>query len=408
MNLTIVFGPDPIINNKYWAKCVKLLGHKALTIMNTYYSINDVSDYDYVLSVSTKTWFPPFRILFRGLYMEYLLISKANVLICPMTGWLHGKVSLILYLEYILLRTAGIKIITIPYGSDTWIYNELSDLCLQHALLMSYPLASRNADTVSQRIRFWEKCSDFICSGLIADCFSRWDILPVSVLHIDTDQWKSRPFSNDKQKNEKMPIRIVHTPNHRGFKGTEFIINIIQKLQREGHNIELILLEKRSNEEVRELFQTADILVEQIVFTGYSLSGIEGMATGIPVIANLESDQNLLRLMRRYSYLDECPILSASPETLYEVLKQLISSQELQLGLGKACRQYVEKYHSLEAGSVFWNAVLKKVVNGEEPESLINFFHPLIGHYKDTPKIKHPLVNNKIPDDYWRNTPNEK
>lgn len=36
----LVFGPDPIINNKYWSMAMKEQGYKSKTIVFEYYSIN--------------------------------------------------------------------------------------------------------------------------------------------------------------------------------------------------------------------------------------------------------------------------------------------------------------------------------------------------------------------------------
>ena len=76
-------------------------------------------------------------------------------------------------------------------------------------------------------------------------------------------------------------VKITHAPNFRGFKGSEFIINAVEKLQKEGFKIELNLLEKLKNHEVKKILQDeTDILVEQIIFTGHALNGLEGMACG--------------------------------------------------------------------------------------------------------------------------------
>ena len=46
---------------------------------------------------------------------------------------------------------------------------------------------------------------------------------------------------------------------------------------------------------------TADIHVDQLLM-GYAMSAIEGLATGLPVLSNLENEQ-ITRVFRRFSYL---------------------------------------------------------------------------------------------------------
>ena len=99
--------------------------------------------------------------------------------------------------------------------------------------------------------------------------------------------------------------------------------------------------------------------------------------------------------MRRWSYFDECPILSATPENLISVLRELIINPDLRHELGKAGRAYVEKYHGLDSAQyLFTNAI--DYVYGKNA-NFPNLYHPILGEYpKRSPKIRHPLVNNKI------------
>ena len=83
-----------------------------------------------------------------------------------------------------------------------------------------------------------------------------------------------------------------------------------------------------------------------VVFTGYAATEIEELASGLPTIANLEN-QDYIKPLRRWSYFEECPIVSGSPETLEDVLRRLITSPSLRKKLGKTGREYAEKYHGL-------------------------------------------------------------
>ena len=138
---------------------------------------------------------------------------------------------------------------------------------------------------------------------------------------------------------------VLHAPNHRGVKGTEFLIDAVEQLQSEGLPVELVLLERVPNETVRQAMQEADILADQFVCPGYGLAAIEGMASGLPVLCNLERE-DATRLFRLYSFLGECPIVSTLPETLVEKLRALVTDPSLRHALGQAGRTYTEKYHS--------------------------------------------------------------
>jgi hypothetical protein len=101
--------------------------------------------------------------------------------------------------------------------------------------------------------------------------------------------------------------------------------------------------------------------------------------------------------VRRWSYFSECPIVSATPENIVDVLRKLVTRPELRAQLGQAGRKYVEKYHGLDSAAYLFKSVIE-LANGERG-SLINLYHPLLGEYPQRlPRIKHTLVNNRIVD----------
>lgn len=152
------------------------------------------------------------------------------------------------------------------------------------------------------------------------------------------------------------------------------------------------------NEEVRQRMCEADILAEQFIYTGYAMSGIEGMATGLPVMANLDHEA-YTRLFRRFACLDECPVLSTSPESLKANLRTLVTRPDLRHALGQAGRLYVEKYHSYETARYLFGAIHDRLLCGSDVD-LMTLFHPLKSSYgKSRPPVEHPLVENRLPAD---------
>ena len=93
----------------------------------------------------------------------------------------------------------------------------------------------------------------------------------------------------------------------------------------EGYDIELDLIERVSNKRPSLRVAAADVYVDQLLF-GYAMAALEAMALGKVVISGLEDTPDY-RLFRRYSYLDECPIVPASPETIADVLRDLIADR---------------------------------------------------------------------------------
>ena len=389
---SLVWGEAPIINNVYWSNCMKEANYKSETYTDSYcYLINERNEYDRV--VQDEYLFVP---LFLKYYLAFIQsLFKYHIFFISFNGFFLWR-TIFQRFEPFLFKLAAKKIVIIPFGCDSYSYNKIRSVSLIHGLNSSLPEAAKNQIAITKRVEHWCANADVVIPGFMGpDGFGRWDVLVPSPLIIDLKKW-SVTERESAANGVSGIVKITHAPNFRGFKGSEFIIAAVEKLQKEGLKIELNLLEGLKNFEVKDvLVKNTDILVEQIIFTGYALNGLEGMACGLPVLSNLE-DESYTKHLRRWSYLDECPILSTCPENLFENLKALIVNPQLRQDLGKASRLYAEKYHGFEAGKYLFQNVIDKL-HGDK-KSLIDLYHPILTNHTDkNSKIVHPLRNNKLP-----------
>ena len=128
--------------------------------------------------------------------------------------------------------------------------------------------------------------------------------------------------------------RIVHAPTDRKFKGTD---RILESLEKVNEDFELVLVEGKKPEEALEIYRTADIIIDQISGGSYGVLGIESMALGKPVITYISEQTRLQHPL--------LPIVSADFDSLSEVVSSLISDRQRRIHLGKLGRKYVERYH---------------------------------------------------------------
>jgi len=142
--------------------------------------------------------------------------------------------------------------------------------------------------------------------------------------------------------NEK--IKIIHAPSNHGIKGTNYIIDVIEKLKKENVDFEFELLENKSHSEVLEAIRNADILIDQMVAGWYGLISVESMALGKATVCFLRNDL--------YNYISDIPIINLNPDNLKEGLKKLILEKERLSEYGRAGRRYVEKYHDYSKNSL--------------------------------------------------------
>jgi hypothetical protein len=302
-------------------------------------------------------------------------------------------------MQPILFRVAAIKTVVMPFGSDAFVYSRIRSTGLLQGLLLSYPLAAKNQLEIARNVDRWCSTADVVIPGLMGpDGMGRWDVPVSSALSLDLSTWAPSTKAS-KANGVNGQVIIAHAPNHRGFKGTEFIIDAIARLQHMGLKVELLLIEGLPNQEVRRrLGSEVDILVDQIIATGHGMNALEGMACALPVICNLEDDQYLLPV-RRWSFFGECPLVSADPEQIVDVLRELVTNPELRRELGQLGRQYVEKYHGLDSSAYLFSAVIDYLYGRRE--QLSDLYHPLTSDYVNrSPRIKPPLDRNRLRIDH--------
>jgi glycosyltransferase involved in cell wall biosynthesis len=98
--------------------------------------------------------------------------------------------------------------------------------------------------------------------------------------HVDLRDWQPLRSGDGKG----TPV-VVHAPFRRGVKGSEYVIEAVRRLQQEGVPIEFVLLEGKTREEARRIFERADLLVDQLILGWYGGIAVELMALGKPVVA---------------------------------------------------------------------------------------------------------------------------
>jgi hypothetical protein len=189
------------------------------------------------------------------------------------------------------------------------------------------------------------------------DYMPRWDSLNAGHFAIDTAEWTPAP--EPAERDPARPIVIFHAPNHRELKGSRFLIEACEELVAEGEPIELRLVERVPNTEIRRQLAEADIVADQFIVGWYALFAIEAMAMAKPTLCFLRDD--LHELYTLYSFGGECPLINTPALEIKEVLRPLIHDAERRREVGLAGRRYVENHHSLEAVGAMLDDVYRRL-----------------------------------------------
>jgi hypothetical protein len=143
---------------------------------------------------------------------------------------------------------------------------------------------------------------------------------------------------------EERPLRVVHAPNHRQFKGTKYLESAIAAVRAKGVPIELLLVERVPNHQALALYRTADIVFDQCLIGFHGYFAIEAMALGKPVVCFIRKPEQYLL------HPEECPILNVHRDELVESLHAYATTARPSLAeIGRRSRLYVERHYSLEA-----------------------------------------------------------
>jgi len=139
----------------------------------------------------------------------------------------------------------------------------------------------------------------------------------------------------------KSPVVIMHSPSSAQVKGTKYVLAAIEEIGT-IRDIEFVLLQDLPRDEVIERLGDADIVVDQLLGENYGLASVEALARGSVSIANLSQRMRDL-------YPSDLPIVSANPDTIKEVLLDLIDNPQKRIALARQGYGYVEHVHSFEA-----------------------------------------------------------
>lgn len=256
-------------------------------------------------------------------------------------------------LAFRLIRLAGIRIIVCAHGGDVlhqdgrstrfdWIARTQRD----------YPDWDLQAQAaiVHERMRLFDRYAAMVLPGdsTLRRFLRRSDLL-FKYFPIETDLLRV-----DAGVERRAVPMIVHAPNHRFTKGTDALVAAVERLQARGIACELRLVEGVPRTEAMRIYAGADVIADQFCGGAFGAFALEGLALGKPVLTYLDEEH---LSDRRFNL----PIVNTNPENVERVLAVLLQVPELRERLGRAARQAVGRYQSVEAMAEVWRVIYEHV-----------------------------------------------
>lgn len=346
----VLWGPTPIINNAYTARAERLRGYRSHSLAYHVYHINQQADFDRVLdrwwaNPVARALLPWTTFLWAGLRYDGFGFFYDGGLLGPR----------VVRLELPLLRLAGKLVVAYPYGGDARLVSTTRAIRPWNAFSDVPPGAEGTDDSATRaRLEAYGRWAGRLlgCADLVEDLPRRDGLM---VWPFDARGWEPTVEVDDGV------VTVVHAPNHPHYKGTRFLEQAVAALRDEGLPVELVLVQGRPNHEARDIFRRADIIADQFLIGWYGLFGVEGMALGKPVLCYLNS-----RFRPFHPEWDDCPIVSADPDTLVDELRALVLDADRRSALGRAGPDFVRRYHDLEAIGARMDAVWRALWTGSD------------------------------------------
>ena len=150
----------------------------------------------------------------------------------------------------------------------------------------------------------------------------------------------------------------------RNLKSTHIYVPLIEQLKRKGHDVELIFFRDVPNRNLRYYEAQADIVVDMLTYGFFGATAREAMMLGKPVVCYLRPEW--LEQMRAEipGYVDELPVVSATPETVHDVLVDLIEHPEKRAEIGRRSREFAVKWHSAQAAANRFDRIYSGLLEG--------------------------------------------
>lgn len=147
-------------------------------------------------------------------------------------------------------------------------------------------------------------------------------------------------------------LRILHSSylkasgrywQGRDSKGSSYVLAAIERLKTEGYPIEYYFITDKPSSKMRFYQMQADIVVEQLLGGLWGSTGVETMSLGKPVVCYLRpSWKNYF--FKSFPEYKELPIVEANTQTIYDVLKRLVTDEVYRLRKGLESRRFAEQH----------------------------------------------------------------
>lgn len=261
----------------------------------------------------------------------------------------HFGTSLTLdWSDFPLYQQSGKNLLMQHWGSDVRIFSEAIKLN-PYALVKNkneYQIKT-NLNRLSKNIQNCVVLDMELCQ-YVKDFYENVHVIP-SMINLEHYQPKSKATP------KKKPL-IVHAPTTPAIKGTQYILEAIESLKAD-YDFDFRLVMGMPHEKAMQVYQDADLIIDQLHIGSYGLFAVESMAMAKPVICWISD------FMKEH-YPSNLPIIVANPDTIKDTIEYALNNIDMLPEIGAKSRLYVEANHDMIKNSQKMLSLYKSLLQG--------------------------------------------
>jgi len=273
-----------------------------------------------------------------------------------------GDLELEALLDLMYLKSIGLKIFVSFYGWEMRVESVFERKNPHSEGLCESGKAALFGD-LPRRTKFrMRQFVEAICDGILVSNLEMKEYVghpSIVVRRAVLDSGIHDPFS------EHRPIPVIGCYRSGVDQyGESCVEGAVKQLTNDGIKCKLRYIDGEDRAKVEREIRVVDIFIGQLNIGDYGEMEVEAFSLGKPVICFIRDDF-------AYYYGESLPIANANPDTVGEVLRDLMDSPRKRIEMGEAARKFFKENH--EAG-----VVAKEVLNlykiSEKPISEVDWF----------------------------------
>lgn len=301
-------------------------------------------------------------------------------------------------LDLLELKSAGKLVIMSFRGGEIRLHSKFKELN-RFNYVDEDPNKIVESNPEEYQERFIEYCRA-VCDQVIVSDPEMLTYVPDATIvpraiNLELFQHKVDNFSSIETWEEEGPL-IVHVPSREGVKGSHYVQKALEELKQEGHKFRFEFITGVPHDEVIELYSKADIVIDQLRIGWYGVASVEAMALEKCTVAYIRED------IEHHLTPFNKPIVNANPETIKEVIKELIYDRNKVVEKGRAGRKFVENYHCMNKVAIKYKNVYEKAYQNRKSVDAVSLNKYLLsmleGELKKSNLLKKEKGRSKILD----------